>query len=71
MLSYLILVNTLSHGPRGDNVVHDPLREGLGYLVQLHELPHTVQNVVVSRRRRSHLLDDRRHVTEDGGVEQG
>ena len=69
-ISHLFLVDALGHGPGGDDVVHDPLGEGLGHLVQLHELPDRVEDVVIARRGRGHLLDDCRDVAEDGGVEQ-
>ncbi len=29
---YLFLVDTLCHGPRGDDIVHDSFRQGFGYL---------------------------------------
>ena len=62
--------DVLCDGPRGDDVVHDPFAERLGHVVQLHELPDAVEHVVVAARRAVHLLEDRRHVTEDGGVQQ-
>ena len=69
--TYFLLINSFRHGPGGDDVVHDPLRQRLRHLVKLHELAHAVENVVVLGRGGSHLLDDRSHVTEDGGVQQG
>ena len=36
--------------------------------MKLHELPDAVQHVVVLGRGAGHLLDDGRHVTEDGGI---
>lgn len=68
--TYLLGVETFGHGPRGDDIVHDALAEGLGHLVQFHELPHVVQHVVVLGRRRGHLLDDGRHMAEDRRVQQ-
>ena len=38
--------------------------------MQFHELAHVVEHFVVLGRGRRHLLDDGRHVTEDGGVQQ-
>ena len=70
LVFYLIRVNALGHGPRADHVVHDPLRERLGHLVQLHELPDVVQHVVVLGGGGRHLLDDGGHVPEDGGVQE-
>lgn len=68
--TYLLGVETFGHGPRGDDIVHDALAEGLGHLVQFHELPHVVQHVVVLGRRRGHLLYDGRHMAEDRRVQQ-
>lgn len=65
----LIRVQAFGHRPRGDDVVHDALAERLGYLVQLHELAYVVQHIVVLGRRRRHLLDDGRHVSEYCGVQ--
>ena len=50
-LVYLIRVQALRHRPRGHHVVHDPLRQSLGDFVQLHELSHVVEHVVVLGRR--------------------
>ena len=63
-------VDALRYGPGRDDVVHDSLAQRLGHVVQLHELSHAVENLVISPGRRVHLLEDRRHVSEDGGVEQ-
>ena len=41
-----------------------------GDVVDLHELLDAVQHVVVPGRRRVHLLEDCRHVTEDRRVQQ-
>jgi len=38
--------------------------------VQLHELAHIVQHIVVLGRSRRHLLDDGGNVTKDRGIQQ-
>lgn len=50
-IRYLIGVQSLGHGPGGDDVVHDALAQRLGHLVQFHEFAHVVQHVVVLGRR--------------------
>lgn len=42
VVEYLVGVESLGHGPGADDVVHDPLAQGLGHLVEFHELPHVV-----------------------------
>ena len=64
-------VDALGHGPGGDDVVHDPLAQALGHLVELEEITHVVQHLVVAVGVGVHLLEDGGHVTEDGGVEKG
>lgn len=66
----LVGVEPLGHGPGGDDVVHDALAQRLGHLVQLHELAHVVEHVVVLGGGRRHLLDDGGHVPEDRGVQE-
>ena len=68
---YLFSIYTPGHGPGGGDVVHDPLAQALGDLVQLQEVPHAVQHLVVAVGVGVHLLEDGRHVTKDGGVEEG
>ena len=70
LIFYLVGVDAFSHGPGRHHVVHHPLGQGFGYLVQLHELPHVVEHLVVLGGGRGHLLDDGGDVAEDGGVEQ-
>lgn len=66
---YHASIQSFGHGPGGDDVIHDPFGQGARYFVQLHELAHVVEHLVVLGRRRCHLLDDGRHVTEDRCVE--
>jgi len=68
--TYLLGVQTLGHGPGGDDIVHYSLTESLRHLVQLHELANVVQHVVVLGRGRGHLLDDGGHVAKDRGIQQ-
>lgn len=68
--SYHARIEPFGHGPGGDDIVHDPFRQRPRHLVQFHKLPHVVEHLVVFGRRRCHLLDDGRHVTEDGRVQQ-
>lgn len=68
---HLLRVDALRHGPGGDDVVHDTLAERLRKFVQLHKLPNIVEHVVVLGRGTRHLLNDGRHMTEDGRVEEG
>lgn len=67
---YLISVNSSGHGPCGDDVVHDPLTEALGNLVELQEVSHTVQHLVVAVGVGIHLLEDGGYITKDGGIEE-
>ena len=38
------------------------------HLVKFHELPDTVEHIVILGRGACHLLDDGRHVTKDSGI---
>ena len=67
---YLASIDALSNGPRGDHVVHNSLTEWFGNVMQLHKLSDTVQHVVVAAGGRVHLLEDGRHVTENGSVQE-
>ena len=67
---HLVRLHPLGVGPLGDHVVHDPLSEVAGDLVEDHELLHTVQHLVILGRGEGHIVDDCRHVTKDGGVEE-
>ena len=69
-MAYHAGIEAFGHGPGGDDVVHDALGEGARHFVQLHKFADVVEHFVVLGRRRRHLLDDGRHVTEDGGVQQ-
>ena len=68
LCTYLCSIDALGDSPRGDDVVDDSLAESLGHVMYLHELAHGVEHVVVAARRGVHLLEDRRHVTEDRRV---
>lgn len=70
VVEHFVGVQALGHRPGAHDVVHHPLAQSLRHLVQLHELPHVVQHVVVLGGGGCHLLDDRGYVTEDRGVEQ-
>lgn len=67
---YLISVNSSGHGPCGDDIVHDPLTEALGNLVELQEVSHAVQHLVVAVGVGIHLLEDGGYITKDGGIEE-
>lgn len=63
-------INAFGDGPGGDDVVHDSLAERLGDVVQLHELAHAVEHVVVAGEAGVELLEDGGDVAEDEGVQQ-
>lgn len=67
----LVGVEALGHGPCAHHVVHHPLAERLRYLVEFHEFAHVVKHVVILGSGRRHLLDYRRYVSENRGVQQG
>lgn len=67
---YLVCVDASGHGPGGHDVVHHPLAEAFGDLVEFEEVSHTVEHLVVSVGVSVHLLEDGGDVTEDGGVQQ-
>ena len=54
----LVRLHPLGVGPLGHHVVHHPLRQVLGHLVEDHELPHPVQHLVVLGRGQGHVVDD-------------
>jgi len=60
----------VGHGPCGGDVIHNPLAQAFGHLVQLEEVPHAVQHLMIAVCVSIHLLEDSCHVTEDGGVEE-
>jgi len=66
----LVGVDASGHGPGGHDVVHHPLAEALGDLVQLEEVSHAVQHLVVAVGVGVHLLEDGGDVAEDGRVQQ-
>ena len=68
--SHLLRVDALGHGPGGDDVVHHPLAQARGHLVELQEVPDVVEHLVVAVGVGVHLLEDGGHVSKDGGVEQ-
>lgn len=67
---HLLSVDTVGHGPRGGDVIHNPLAQAFGHLVELQEVSNAVEHLVISVRVGVHLLENGRHVTEDGGVEE-
>ena len=67
---HLLRVDAFGHGPGGDDVVHHALAQPLGNLVELQEVPHVVEHLVVAVGVGVHLLEDGGHVSKDGGVEQ-
>lgn len=67
---HLFSVNTVGHGPGGGDIIHNSLAEAFGHLVQLEEVPHAVKHLVIAVSVGIHLLEDSRHITEDGGVEE-
>ena len=68
---YLLCVNASGHGPGGHNVIHDSLAQPLGHLVELQEVPDTVEHLMVPVGVGVHLLENGRHVPKDGGIEEG
>jgi hypothetical protein len=67
----LLGVDTLRVGPLRDDVVDDPLAQGLGYFVEQHELFDRVQHLVVLGRAVRVVVNDGGDVAEDGGVQEG
>ena len=68
---HFIRLHSLGVGPLGHHVVQHSLHQVPRDLVQDHELPHPVQHLVVLGSGQGHVVDDGRHVAEDGGVEEG
>ena len=58
-------------GPGGHDVIHDSLTQPLGHLVELQEVPDTVEHLMVPVGVGVHLLENGRHVPKDGGIEEG
>ena len=67
---YFILIDPLGHCPSRHNVVHYAFRQGFGYFVKLHEFSHTVENIVIFGRGRSHLLNDGCDVSKNRSIKQ-
>lgn len=67
---YLFSINTMGHRPGGGDVIHNPLAQAFGHLVELQEIPHAVEHLMVTVSVGVHLLKNSRHVTKDGGVEE-
>lgn len=67
---HLFSVNTVGHGPRGGDVIHNPLAQAFGHLVQLEEVPHAVKHLVIAVSVGIHLLEDSCHITEYGGIKE-
>lgn len=68
--AYHACVESFGHGPGRDDVVHDALGQSSRNFVELHELADVVEHLVVLGCGRRHLLDDCRHVTEYGRIQQ-
>lgn len=68
-IRYLVSVDSPRHGPSGDNVVHDSLTQPFRDLVELQEISHTVQHLMVAVSVRIHLLEDSGHISKDGGIQ--
>lgn len=66
---YLVSVDSSGHGPSGDDVVHDSLTKPLRDLVELQEISHTVQHLMIAVSISVHLLEDSGHVSKDGGIQ--
>lgn len=66
----LICIYASRHGPGGHYVVHHSLTKAFGDLVELQEVSHAVEHLVVAVGVGVHLLEDGGHITKDGGVEQ-
>lgn len=69
VIENFVRIQTLGHCPGADDVIHNALAEGLRHLVELHELPHIVEHIVILGGGGGHLLDDRGDVTEDRSVQ--
>lgn len=67
---YLLCVDASRHRPGGHDVVHDSLTQPFGHLVELQEIPDTVEHLVVPVGVGVHLLENGCHVPEDGGIEK-
>ena len=70
MSCYLVSVDASGHGPGGHDVVHHPLTEAFGDLVEFEEVSHAVEHLVVAVGVGIHLLEDGGDITEDGGIQQ-
>lgn len=66
--SHLLRVDAFGHGPGGDDVVHHPLTQPLGNLVELQEVPDVVEHLMVAIGVGVHLLEDGGDVSKDGGI---
>lgn len=69
-MRYLFSIYAPGHGPGGGDVIHDPLAQPLGHLVEFEEVTDAVQHLVVAVGVGVHLLEDGGHVTEDGGIQE-
>lgn len=67
---YLVGVDASGHGPGGHDVVHHPLAQAFGDLVEFEKVSHAVEHLVVAVSVGVHLLEDGGDVTKDGSVQQ-
>lgn len=68
--SYLLGVDASGHGPGGNNIIHDSLTQALWHLVELQEVPNAVEHLMVPVGVGVHLLENGRHIPEDGGIQK-
>lgn len=67
---YLLCVDASGHGPGRHDVIHDALTQSLGNLVELQEVPDTVEHLMIPVGVGVHLLENGCHVPEDGGIQK-
>lgn len=67
---HLVCVDASRHGPGGHDVVHHPLTQAFGDLVELEEVSYAVDHLMVPVGVGIHLLEDGGDVPKDGGVQQ-
>ena len=67
---HFFLFHPLVVHPLGDNVVGHLLHQAAGDLIQLHELLHTIQSLVVLGSGQGHVVDDGGDMSEYCSVEQ-
>ena len=67
---YLLSIDALGHGPCGHDEVHDSLAQAVGNLVELEEVAHVVEHLVVAVGVGVHLLENGGDISKDGGVQK-